>query len=333
MLRALFLADTHLGIDWPLRPRIERRRRGDEFYANYLAALKHAVDHKVDFILHGGDLFYRRKVPDALVLKVFAPLLGVAEEGIDIYIVPGNHERSRIPSSVLASHPKIHIFDQPRSFVVEKEGCAVELSGFPFHGRGIRESFSLVLAQLRTTWTRENPDLRLLCIHEIVEGARVANYQFRSGSDTIRCVDLRGEYKAVLSGHIHRYQVLTTDLAGRPLSTPVFYPGSIERTSFGEQDEEKGFLELELGPGVLVRRLPLPSRPMATIVVDPKEIARAPNPSRFLSTLIARLDPNSMVRLRTLGPLPESLYPFLSAQALRALAPTTMNISLSLPRE
>jgi hypothetical protein len=35
----LLLADTHLGFDLPFRPRIKRRRRGPDFFANFERAL------------------------------------------------------------------------------------------------------------------------------------------------------------------------------------------------------------------------------------------------------------------------------------------------------
>ena len=42
IIRILFLADTHLGFDLAFRPRIERRRRGPEFFANFERALQPA---------------------------------------------------------------------------------------------------------------------------------------------------------------------------------------------------------------------------------------------------------------------------------------------------
>ncbi|MDH5549336.1 MAG: metallophosphoesterase, partial [Gemmatimonadota bacterium] len=96
-IRILFLADTHLGIDMPLRPRIARRRRGPDFFANYERALQAAHDHRVHAVIHGGDVFYRSRVPAKLVHAGFAPLKRVADAGIPVYVVPGNHERSAIP--------------------------------------------------------------------------------------------------------------------------------------------------------------------------------------------------------------------------------------------
>jgi DNA repair exonuclease SbcCD nuclease subunit len=39
LIRILLIADTHLGFDLPFRPRIKRRRRGLDFFANFERAL------------------------------------------------------------------------------------------------------------------------------------------------------------------------------------------------------------------------------------------------------------------------------------------------------
>ena len=63
IVRVLFLADTHLGFDLAFRPRIESRRHGPEFFANFQRALQPALDGRVDCVVHGGDLLFRSKVP------------------------------------------------------------------------------------------------------------------------------------------------------------------------------------------------------------------------------------------------------------------------------
>jgi DNA repair exonuclease SbcCD nuclease subunit len=97
VMRILFLADTHLGVDLAFRPRIERRRRGPEFFANFKRALQPALDGQVDCVVHGGDLLFRSKVPARLVQMAFEPLRQVADREIPVYLVPGNHEyQSRV---------------------------------------------------------------------------------------------------------------------------------------------------------------------------------------------------------------------------------------------
>ena len=94
-------------------------------------------------------------------------------------------------------------------------------------------------------------DLRLLCLHQTVEGAQVgpADFTFRRGPDVIAGRSIPPGFAAVLAGHIHRHQVLDHDLDGVPFAAPVFYPGALERTSFAERAEPKGYLVLDAVPG------------------------------------------------------------------------------------
>ena len=87
------LADTHIGLDYPLQPCIDRRRRGYDFLNNFRLALQPALQREVDLVVHGGDLFDRSRVPEALVQIALEPLLEVAASGVPVFLVPGNHER------------------------------------------------------------------------------------------------------------------------------------------------------------------------------------------------------------------------------------------------
>ena len=69
---------------------------------------------------------------------------------------------------------------------------------------------------------------------------------FRYAADVIKASDIPADFSAVLSGHIHRCQVLSNNLKGKALHAPVFYPGAIDRTSFAEKNEKKGYVTLEL---------------------------------------------------------------------------------------
>jgi exonuclease SbcD len=322
-VKVLLLADTHLGFDLPFAPRVERRRRGPDFFANMERALQPAYRGEVDLVVHGGDLLYRSRVPPELVQMAMAPLFRAAEAGVPVCLVPGNHERSQIPYPLLARHPKLLIFDGPRTFLVRRRGCALALSGWPYRPR-MAGAFGRLLEQ--TGWRRAPADLRLLCLHQVVQGARVGvqDYCFRGGPEVIRGVDLPRGFAALLCGHIHRAQVLTVDLRGRPLSVPVLYPGAIERTSFAERDEPKGYLTLELAPegegGALARWTfhPLPTRPMVLLQGAP------PRPLEWLRQRLAELPPDAIVRLR----LPPEQARGLRAAQIRALAPSSMNVSL-----
>ena len=338
VIKLLFIADTHLGFDYPFRPRIQRRRRGDDFFANYKRALEPAFNGKVDAVIHGGDLFYRSRVPAQLVDMAFSPLKEISDEGIPIYIVPGNHERSRIPHKILSLHPLIHIFSSPQTFVFEKCGFRLALAGFPYWYDSIRTRFPEILTKTGWRQTLAGCDAGVLCVHHCFEGASVgpSNYTFRYNNDVIRLCDIPPQFSAVLSGHIHRHQVLTQDLKGRDIETPVLYPGSIERTSLAERDEKKGYFKITLssrrtdsGPGIHWDFIELPTRPMIKLELS----AQGLDPQKFRSLLqqkLAALHTDSVVSLKFKDPIPEDCLPVLKASSLRDLTPPQMNVNLAL---
>jgi DNA repair exonuclease SbcCD nuclease subunit len=334
--KILFLSDTHLGFDMPFRPRVERRRRGPDFFANYAKALEPARDGKVDCVVHGGDILYRSKVPAELVHLAFEPLKQLADRGMPIYVVPGNHERSAIPYGLLAQHPNIFLFDRPRTYRLDVPGTSLALVGFPSVRRDVRGTFHSLIHQ--TGWHAEKADAAIVCMHQAVEGATVgpADYVFRSGHDVIRAAELPAGFAAFLSGHIHRHQVLTKDGSGHPLPAPVLYPGSIERTSFAEKSEKKGFLILEIDAGGPHhsrlkdwRFVELPARPMVQVDLNVHRMG-SDELRRSLKGLVDKLPADGVVQIRIHGHPAAKAQPILRAASLRTLAPPTMNVSVKL---
>jgi DNA repair exonuclease SbcCD nuclease subunit len=317
---------------------VERRRRGPDFFANLELALAPAHRGEVDLVVHGGDLLFRSRVPDRLVEMAMAPLVKVAGTGVPVVLVPGNHERSRIPLSLWTVHPNLFIYRRPGTFSFTARGTRLAVAGFPCSRRG-RDELGALLDQ--TAYREARADIRLLCIHQTIEGAQVGvqNYTFRNGPDVIRGRDLPGDVAAILAGHIHRAQVLKSDLSGAPLPAPVIYPGSVERTAFAERKEVKGYAIVELQPtpdgiGRLesVRFIPLPTRPMAVLSVDLAGLTR-PALEVWLSTRLQELDPAAVVAIGLQGALTADLAAALSASSLRALAPATMNVEVRWPRQ
>lgn len=324
-LRIVFFADTHLGFDYPLRRTSDRRRRGQDFFDNYERVLSHALRVKADLVVHGGDFFYRSKVPRAIVDRAYERLVRFADAGIPIVIVPGNHERSVLPPSLFLSHSHIHVFDRPRTFRIETEGATVALSGFPNERDRIGGRFAALVAE--TGWQDVRADARLLCMHQTVEGATVGpnEFTFRRGADVVPRHALPRRFDGVLSGHIHRRQTLT---GSHP---PVLYPGSIERTSFAEKDEVKGFLELRVDPRrgaeIVSEFVPLPTRPMVEIML-PSRL----DPGAIRSHLAARaaaLDRDAVVRLTSDGVLARGALRLLLRDRLRSFFPPSVNVQLA----
>ena len=332
MINVLLLADTHLGFDLPSRPPVEKRRRGPDFFTNTRLALEPALRGEVDVVVHGGDLLYRSKVPAGLVAQALEPLLEVADTGVPVVLVPGNHERSALPYPMLASHENLHVFDLPRTLELDLRGTRMAIGGFPCERDEIRDRFSTLVSDCGALGV--GADIRLLCVHQTIEGSRVKGYTFRSGADIVRGRDIPSGFAAVLCGHIHRSQVLTQDLADRELAAPVFYPGSVERTSFAEREEPKGYLTLALEPdskrgGALAgwRFNELPARPMFVVEVDTTKLDAEAIPRR-ISEELSGLPDDAVVQLRVGGGLAPGAEGVICAANLRRLHPATMTVTL-----
>ncbi len=335
MVRVLLVADTHLGFDLPARPRSDRPHRGGDFFANFERALAPAHRGEVDLVVHGGDLLYRSRVTAGLVVRALEPLLAVADRGVPVILVPGNHERSALPYPLLGAHAGLHLLDRPRTVRLDVRGATVALAGFPCRRDGIASAFAELVA---ASDDGRSADVRLLCIHQAVEGATVgpADFTFRSGSDVVPGAAIPPGFAAVLAGHIHRHQVLTRDLAGRLLAAPVIYPGSVERTAFAERFEPKGFVTLDLEPDPEVGgRLrgwtfhELPSRPMAVVAVDATGLGGAAL-SRRLAALLTDQPAGAAVQLRIGGTLGSGGAEALRVASLRRLHPPGMIVSVRL---
>jgi DNA repair protein SbcD/Mre11 len=330
-VRVLFLADSHLGTDLPLKPRVERRRRGHDFLANHRKAVERALGEDVDVVIHGGDVFDVPRIPVDIARLAYAPLLRVADAGRPVFIVPGNHERSVLPHAGLLRHPRIHVFDRPRTFTVSVRGATLALSGFPYERHDVRSRFRALVEA--TDWRAAPAAVRLLCVHHCVEGATVGpgDFTFTRAPDVIRGRDLPPEFAGVLSGHIHRHQVLTRDLKGNALPGPVLYPGSVERTSAAEIGEEKGYMMVHVDPDggadLHWRFESLPARPMLVRRVaagraDGSDLAAA------LRGLVEAAPTDAVLTVHVDGELGAAHRRVISAAGLRRLAPRTMNLEV-----
>ncbi|MBT3756926.1 MAG: DNA repair exonuclease [Candidatus Cloacimonetes bacterium] len=327
MLKIVFFADTHLGVDYPIRPKIEQRRRGDDFFDNFKRVLDYAVEAEADLVLHGGDFFFRSKVPAPIVDKAYDVLYDFAKNGIPFIIVPGNHERSVLPTSILMNHKNIHIFDEPSTFFFEKKNAIIGITGFPNIRNGIKLQFEHIFAEA----TDGNPevDIKLLLMHQAIQESQIEGFTFRYGIDVLPLEMLPADYHAILSGHIHRAQIFHYEKEEKQI--PVIYPGSTERTSIVEMTEEKGFYELifdELENNwelVETKFHILPTRPMVRIditkLTEDEKVLR-----NLLEAELSKLDQNSVVRLRCEIPEARKL---LRAELLRELTPKTMTLTLA----
>ena len=322
MVKIIFLADTHLGFDFPLKPKKEKRRRGIDFFNNFDTVLDYAKKNKADLVIHGGDLFYRTLIPPPIIDMVYERIYNFAHTGIPIVIVPGNHESSKLPASLFLQHPNIHYFTKPQIFKLNLKGIAFDIAGFPCIRKDVKAKFPEIEKKIKPQLDAKS--IKLLCMHQSIEGAKVgpSDYTFRFGNDVIPMNNIPVNYDLILSGHIHRTQILWADNR-----MPIIYPGSIERTSFAEKDEEKGFYEIEFNDKLeyTYKFIQLNSRPMIDIVLEKENYSTQILKDEIVSS-ISTLTSDSIIRFKM--PNKENLS-LLNTKFLNELIPSTMNYQIS----
>ena len=124
--------------------------------------------------------------------------------------------------------------------------------------------------------------------------------------------------------------MLLRNLKGELLEVPIFFAGSIERTSFTEMHEPKGFMTIRIHlkqrgsvPDITWAFHELPVRPMVHLKIPLYDL-NDHSLRAWLENKLARLPTNSVVKLLVDGKADAIQTRLLNAQDLRALAPRNM---------
>ena len=269
-MKFVHTADTHLGFEITRTVRSDpegRLNRADAVFRNFERVAQHALEIGADLFIHSGDLFNKHYIPREMLDVLIRPILGLAAAGVRVLLIPGNHERSEFPFDLFHGHRTIFVFDHPKSICLQLGGYSVGIAGFPFIREDSRRTFLDALRQ--TEYEGMKSDLNMLLAHQAFDQAVVGpgEYVFREGRrDTVSRRAVPVDFAYVAAGHIHRHQVLPHPL--KP-GLNFVYPGSTQRVSFAEMDEEKGFIEGELLNGKIETRfISLPVYEMEIVQVE-----------------------------------------------------------------
>lgn len=133
-LRILYFTDTHIRGTTP-------KNRKDDYVntleSKFLEILQIIEAEKIDFVIHGGDLFDRPDISVSIVSR-FANILNRIK--IPIYMVSGNHDIyghnpltvNRTMVGLLDSLGIVNIIDNLQKVILEKGNIKVQLTGQPY---------------------------------------------------------------------------------------------------------------------------------------------------------------------------------------------------------
>jgi DNA repair protein SbcD/Mre11 len=268
-LRVAHIADTHIGMEnyGRINPETGLNQRLHDFLNSLDQAIDGAIAERVDLVVFAGDI-YKTRDPTPTHQREFAcRIQRLASEGIKTMLVAGNHD---VPMSAgratsvdifrALEIPSVTVARSIGTHRVETRTGPIQVVAFPWAVRSLivaqpeyknctiaelnQAMIDLTRARLRTEAESVDPDLPAIVVgHAHLFGAKIgAERLLTMGGDPmydLQTFDLPTiEYVAL--GHVHKHQVLNY------AAPQVVYAGSIDRVDFGEQDEAKGWVLVEI---------------------------------------------------------------------------------------
>jgi exonuclease SbcD len=327
LIKLLHTADVHFGSDTYGRidPETGLNTRLRDFRRSFDFMVEQALAEDIDLFLFAGDA-YRTADPTPTQQKMFAEgLRPLAERGIPIVMIVGNHDHpvSFGKASALDIFPylqgHVQVFRTPDWRVIPTKSGPLQLLALPWPIRSTllsrEEHRRRSPAEIRTFIEEKyvqfldamlcdegfDPALpTVLAAHLTVQGAEAA------GSERTSLIEHEPKFTVgqlarpgidyVALGHIHKHQDRNDSH-----TPPVVYCGSIERITFKEWNERKGFVLVEIDTTngqkqTRYRFVETPARPFLAFDIDARQ---SPDPTEtILQTLAAQDVRDAVVRVR-----------------------------------
>jgi DNA repair protein SbcD/Mre11 len=324
-MRLLHTADIHLGIDTHGRmdPATGLSTRLQDFQRSFDFMVERALKDNVDTFLFAGDA-YRNADPTPTHQRLFVECLRpLLEARIPVAMIVGNHDHpvSFGKASALDIfgflEGDVQVFNRPGLHRIETKSGPLQLIALPWPIR----SGLLAREELRSKTPSEIRDLIEQRYGALAEGFAAecdpALPTVLMGHFSVLGAELGGSERSsliahepkllasalavppvdyVALGHIHRHQDLN------PGGVPVVYASSIERVSFKEMDDNKGFVRVDIDAGKPAGQratytfVPTPARRFVSVVADARKQA---DPTESILDAIAKADiSDAVVRVR-----------------------------------
>jgi len=308
MIHLLHLSDIHMGSGFAhgrLNPETGLNTRLEDFVAALTHCIDRALAESVDLVLFGGDAFPDATPPPLVQQALARQFCRLSAAGIPTVLLVGNHDQHAqgLGGASLSIYrtlgvPGVVVGDRLETHRIDTRSGLVQVVTLPWltrsalltrpetEGLSMAQVNELLLDRLRVALEGEIRRLddqlpTILLAHAMVDTAAYGAERFLAAGRgfTIPMAMLaRPCFDYVALGHVHRHQVL----CDQPL---MVYPGSIERVDFSEEQEDKGYMLVQVGRGQATGQFyPLPVRPFKTIQVD---LTTATDPQADLLAAIA----------------------------------------------
>lgn len=305
---------------------MERRR---DIERNFVETVDFAIKERVNLFLISGDVF-DWILPGNFERIFFArQLYRLKERGIRTYIIGGNHD---IPKTIDETGSAIELFMHVGLARVFRDVSGIEndvvrlgnldvcISGKSFN------PFDEFANPLSDTEVPLEGKINILMIHASLHGLNVSSSipdidkQHPIGSD-----DIPAGLSYLALGHFHNYFV--REYRGCIIGNP----GSVERLSWAEVEDPKGFIFADISPeNVSIDFIELDVRPMMIDEIDISRHEDAGDLNRvIIDHALRRADQTALYRLFIKGQISKDMYNKLRlSEVYRGISDLFFNVEL-----
>jgi len=301
-------SDMHLDKNFNISNLARAQERKDDLNNNFSVAVEYALKNKPDLFLITGDVFDRNSPGNSARVFVTERVRQLREAGIRVFLIGGNHDVPKFGSQhlaidVLASAGLATVFsgsDAIAKQIVEINGRKVCVAGKSYFTRFESEN------PLRGYKIPIEGDYNILMIHGSLQGLNVvSSIPEMAFQNPFRPGDIAKGLNYLALGHFHNHFEREHE------GCRIVNPGSIERLSWGELNDGKGFVWAELnGSDTSLEFIRLETRPMEEYTLDLS--ANGDYPPNLKDYLIEYLhkqsDPGKLARLHLRGEITQEQY-------------------------
>lgn len=322
-MRLAHLSDTHLG---HMRfnkvvPETGVNQREQDVYDAFERAVTGILAEEPDIVLHTGDLFDSPRPANRAVYHAARQIRRLVERGIPLVLISGNHStpRLRATGSLFAL---LREFFQGVHAVYSAGYEKLQVKGVTFHA--VPHCFTQEELEAQVAQVAPDPAARynVALLHVGIRGFREfrmaeANEQLLSEEQLPQGMDY------IALGHYHKHVMVREG---------AWYAGSLERLSFAEVHDTKGYCLIDLeDPRPRFREIP--TRPMVDLEpVDAAGMESFDLLAAIEERLASRDLTRAMVRLRVRNSAPATRQN-LDLRAVRERAAAAFHFSLRWDRD
>ena len=307
-VQILHCSDMHLDKSFNIANLARAQERKEDLNRNFSTAVDYALKNKPDLFLMTGDIFDRVSPGNAARILVTERVRQLKEAGISVFLIGGNHDVPKLGSQhlaidVLSSARLATVFsrsDEFESRVLQVNGKSVCVAG--------KSYFTQVESQnpLRGHTIPIEGDYNLVMIHGSLQGLDVvSSVPEMVSQNPFRPEDIRTGLNYMALGHFHNYYERDHERC------KIVNPGSMEKLSWAEMNDEKGFVWAELhGSDISTEFVKLDTRPMEKHTLHlSKDERYSPNLKEYLINYIeSKSDPARIARLFLQGLITQEQY-------------------------